>query len=405
MKKFILLSLFALPLVNVMAQDDDMYFSSNMSGEVEEVNYNKPSDVRKSERRSNSFVYDKSKLAVYNNNSRDEDEYNRRYSFNTDYQTEGGADYSMDYESNDTIFNTDSISDDSEDFKYSRRILRFHSPRVAVALSSPYYWDLVYDWGVYDYLYDAYYDPFFYTWGWGYGWSWGPWSCWYGPFWGWHHPYAWHYWGWGPGWYHGWHHGGYYWNNGRYAHRGGTFSNRGTGANIRTNALPNGGNARLSRGTFAGRSNGIASRTSLNTVRSRANASIASNGRQSIGGRSAIGSRSSYSDYTRSRSNNSIGGRSISSNQDRTTYNRTSSSRYSNNSRSTYTPSERSTYTPSNRSTYTPSSRSTYTPSSRSYSAPSRSSGGSFGGSRGGGFGGGSRGGGFGGGRGGGGRR
>ncbi len=393
MKRAILVLLSVIASVHLYAQDDDMYFSNKMDGEVEAVQTTTSARTNSSLYRSRTASFDNSKLAVYNSNSRDDDEYNRRYSFSSGYQTEGGADYSKDYESNDTVFNSDSLSYDDEDYYYSRRLLRFHSPRVAVALSSPYYWDLVYGYGIYDYMWDAYYDPFFYTWGWGYGWSWGPWSCWYGSFWGWHHPYAWSYWGWGPGW-----HGRYAWNHGRYSHRGGNFVNRdNNGGRIRTNALPNGGNASLSRGTFGTRNNGIASRSTLgNLSRDRV---VPSRNRSALGNRT-VNSRSSYSDYANTRTNNSVGNRSTQNPQSRSIYSRQSSTRsttYSpNNSNRTYTPS-RSTSAPS-RSTYTPSRSS----SNSTYSAPSRGGfgggGGSFGGgggSRGGGFsGGGSRGGG-----------
>ena len=197
MKRFFLLTLIALPLTHAMAQDDDLYFTPDLEGKVETVRRVRSPRISANDEVS---VYENSKYAVYNSNSRDEDEYNRRFSFNPS-AGEDGVDYSLDYESNDTVFNTDSTSiDQTDDYAYSRRILRFHSPRAAVALSSPYYWDLVYDYGIYDYMYDAYYDPFFYSWGWRYGWSWGPWSCWYGGLWGWNYPYHWSYWGWGPGW-------------------------------------------------------------------------------------------------------------------------------------------------------------------------------------------------------------
>ncbi len=418
MKRLFLLSLAALPFINISAQDDDLYFTPDMNGVVEEVQANKPSTGR-----VDDSVYENSKYSVYNTNARDEDEYNRRYNFSGGYQTEGGSDYSLDYESNDTVFNTDTIYDDTDDYAYSRRILRFHSPRVAVALSSPYYWDLVYGYGVYDYLYDAYYDPFFYSWGWGYGWSWGPWSCWYGGLWGWHHPYHWSYWGWGPGWRHHGYWGGYAWNHGRYSDRGGRggFRNRfDHGKSIRTSHLANGGNSSLSRGTFGGRSNGIASRSVSSTRSLRGGDGVGLRANNNRSSRTTVSrgnvSRGSYADYSRSRSvttpDSRITNRSVgrSTTQNRTSYNRPSSSR------STYTPS-RSSYE-SGRSVYTPSrssSNNSYSRPSRSYSAPSRSSssgsfgGGrsSFGGGRSGGFGGGggSRGGGFGGGGGRGGRR
>ncbi len=379
MKRSILLSLIFMSFVSMWAQDDDLYFTPTSPTFSDTESYNHDSNVYENE------PFEKSMLSVYNINSRDDDEYNRRYVGGMGYQTEGGSNY--DYESNDTIFNTDSIDDGTEDYEYSRRILRFHSPRVGIALSSPYYWDLVYNYGIYDYMYDAYYDPFFYTWGWRYGWSWGPWSSWYGPFWGWHHPYAWSYWGWG----HGWHHGRYAWNHGRYSNRGGGIQNRfDKGERIRTNTLANGGNASLSRGTFGSRSNTLASRSNLGTTINRNNRSLAN--------RNNIGGRSSYSDYSNSRSQSSQGGRSTLTRQqsrptlsnrgteDRRTYSRPSSSR-------TITPSNSNNNV--NRSVSTPS-RSNYSSSRPSYSGSSnRSIGGSFGGSRGGSsFGGGSRGGG-----------
>ena len=415
MKRLFLLSLAVLPFVNTMAQDDDLYFKPDMTGVVEDVQ-TAPAADRNASRRSSVYVRDNSKLAVYNTNARDEDEYNRRYSSVAGYQTEGGADYSLDYESNDTVFNTDTIYD-TDDYAYSRRILRFHSPRVAVALSSPYYWDLVYGYGVYDYLYDAYYDPFFYSWGWGYGWSWGPWSCWYGGLWGWHYPYRWSYWGWGPGWHHGWH-GHYAWNHGRYSDRGGFRNRFDRGQSIRTSQLANGGNASRSAGTFSGRSNGIASRSVSSSRSLRGGDGVGLRANNASSARTAtgrsVGARSSYADYARSRSVNTPDSRvtntvtSRTANQNRTSYTRPSSSR------STYTPSRssyeggRSVYTPSrSTSSSSSSSRSTYTPS-RSSSGSYSSGRSSFGGGRSGGFsGGGGRSGGFGGGggRGGGGRR
>ena len=394
MKKLILLSLLSFLFMNMAAQDDDMYFSNKIKGEVEEIET--PSQVNA---RRNMYEYDKSKLAVYNDNCRDEDEYNRRYNGVASYQTEGGAEYIE----NDSTVNTETQYDDADDYCYSRRILRFHSPRVGIALSSPYYWDLVYSYGIYDYMFDAYYDPFFYTWGWGYGWAWGPWSSWYGPFWGWHHPHSWYYWGWGPGWHHG---HGMGWNHGRYSNRGG-FPNRfNRGDHIRTNALPNGGLTSNSSGTFGGRS-GIASRSSLGSQRS------------AIAGRNShpnnVASRSSYSDYSRSRASNSssrVTGRNQSL-PGRSTYNRTSSTRSNNYTPSSSVGSRSSSVGRSSSSVSRSSSTSrssSYTPS-RSSSSSTRGSfgGGGFGGGRSSGSfgGGGSRGGGFGGGggRGGGGRR
>lgn len=149
---------------------------------------------------------------VYNDCSRNDDEYNRRYTgYAGSWQTGGNADsISTDSLQSEVEYAQSSqsdydLTDPENDYVYSRRILRFHSPRFGFAISSPYYWDLVYDWGVYDYLYDPYYDyfydPFYWSWGWGYGWAYRPWNTWYGPIWGWNHaPHGWHDWGWGPMW-------------------------------------------------------------------------------------------------------------------------------------------------------------------------------------------------------------
>ncbi len=409
MKRFFLLTLIALPLTHAMAQDDDLYFTPDLEGKVETVRRVRSPRISANDEVS---VYENSKYAVYNSNSRDEDEYNRRFSFNPS-AGEDGVDYSLDYESNDTVFNTDSTSiDQTDDYAYSRRILRFHSPRAAVALSSPYYWDLVYDYGIYDYMYDAYYDPFFYSWGWRYGWSWGPWSCWYGGLWGWNYPYHWSYWGWGPGWHHSYWHG-HRWNHGHFSHRGGgvgNFRNRfDRGNGIRTNHLANGGNASRSTGTFGGRGTGIASRGNLTARSMRGEGGRPTRG--SLRSYNNLQGRSSYNDYSRSRSVNTPDTRvNGTMGRNRYSYDRPSSSRgYTNSGRTNYE-SGRSTYAPS-RSTYSGrSSNSSYTPSRSSYSPSSSSFGGgrssfgggggrsSFGGGHSGGFGGGSRGGGFGGG-------
>ena len=191
---------FALALTTVLsmnAQDDDLYFvpqtkkansgvytaSSNRSGDITTINAQPPV------------------LAVYGNSTRSEDEYNRRY--RTDdgsWQISGGEGDSLAYVENpDSIYD---INNPELDYLYSRRILRFHSPRLGFYVASPYYWDLVYGYGAFDYYYTSYYDPFYWNYGWGYGYASGPWDYWYGPIWGWSHPAHWGTWGHGPGWSH-----------------------------------------------------------------------------------------------------------------------------------------------------------------------------------------------------------
>lgn len=360
MNKWIyLLLMLVLPVVASAQDEDDMYFTPRKKQQnVQQPTTLSPGTV--------TVVGDRPTIEVYNNRSRDEDEYNRRY--DGGYQTSGGYDDVTEVDGGDVV---DSYDGDGEDYYYSRRILRFRSPRVGIALSSPYYWDLVYAYGAYDYLYDPfYYDPFFWHYGWGYGWSWGAWSSWYGPFYGWHHPYAWSYWGWGPGWhrpYWGW--GG---RMNRFQH--GVSHNRfDRGRNIRTGVLANGG--RTFSATRGG--SGLSGQHSRSSVRSVVQ-DTRSAGRSSINNQRSSATRSSgaMSDYTRSRSTSSYDrSRSGASNP---SYSRPSSTR------STGVTQQRSVSTPSR--------------SSGNYSVGgSRSSGGSFGGggrSSGGSFGGGSRGGG-----------
>ncbi len=364
MKKFILFAIsFAMMPILSMAQDDDLYFTPVKKDKKSEKK--EESATKKTPRTTFVIEAENPTVEVYTQNSRNEDEYNRRFANGNAYQ--------------DTAENEETESSNDEDYEnnendyyYSRRILRFRSPRVGIAVSSPLYWDLVYNYGAYDYLYDDYYayDPFFWGYGWGYGWSWGPWSCWYGPIWGWHSPHHWHYWGCGPMWEGGIHHGP---SAGFTRYNRGTFSNRyGNSNRIRTSALANNGSRSFSIRNAAGNRTSALGRgsfsigdrnTSSGTFSSRGNAVQNKNGGQ---GTRSRGTTSSYS-----RSNSSSGKSS--------NYNRVSSSRSTSNTNNAVKTTER-TSTRSN-STPTRSSNSSF------QSSGSRSG---FGG--GGSFGGGSRG-------------
>lgn len=132
----------------------------------------------------------------------DVDQYNRR---NED------GNYSSD---NDTLAD-DAYSDGYGDNSCTSLIVRFHSPRVGVYVSSPYYWS----------LYDPWFDPWFYdswySFGWPatyYGWGWRPWRW---GYYGWYDPWY-PGWGWGPswGWYPHYHGPSYAWNAQRGPHGG-----------------------------------------------------------------------------------------------------------------------------------------------------------------------------------------
>jgi hypothetical protein len=179
MKRLLLMMIVLTAPIVMMAQDDDLYFTPS--------------------KKASKTTTSSTDIEVYNTNARNEDEYNRRGITNgyagsyssDDYQTGGG--YDAQAETEVVPVDTIDVDDDESYYRYSRRLLRFHTPRI-YALSSPYYWDLVYGYGIYDYLYDPFYDPFFYDpyfYSWGYGWGWSPWNAWYGPFWGWHGYYGW----------------------------------------------------------------------------------------------------------------------------------------------------------------------------------------------------------------------
>ena len=373
MKRYILLIMaLTLPfMLSAQTEDDDMYFVPSKKSAQKSAAKDRQMSEGEVQRIPHAQVVD------YGSSRRSDDEYNRRYKsggYAGRYNESGNAqsDSLQGTVERVTDSDADRYRDEAEDYAYSRRILRFHSPRLGIAISSPWYWDMVYDYGVYDYLYDSYYyyDPYLYSFGWGYGWSWGPWASWYGPIWGWHTPYAWTYWGWGPGWYGpGWHGHGPGVNRGQYAYRG-TVSNRfGQGERIRTSALAGGANAATGRGTFGTRTsalgrNGYDTRTStfnrgtygtVNANDNRYNSGVIRGLGRSDGNRTSV--------YNNQRS------------QNRVTVNNTD--RNTNTDRTSV-----------NRNTYTPS-RSSGSTFGGGNTGGSRGSFGGGGGSRGGGFGGG----------------
>ena len=206
MKRYLMILLSFLPLLS-MAQDDDMYFTSSKKKQQVTTTTSARSSYYGNTLPAEEWA--DTSTVDYRSSKRSEDEYNRRYSYRSDAQEQSrSAASGYDEEELTNAGNTEL------DYRYSRRILRFHSPNVVVSVSSPYYWDLVYDCGVYDYLYDYFcYDPFYYnywswyrpawsfSWGWGgwsYGWSYYGWNSWYGPMWGWNYPYyRWNTWGYG----------------------------------------------------------------------------------------------------------------------------------------------------------------------------------------------------------------
>lgn len=391
MKRLLILALVILPMLAV-AQDDLYFTSSKKAKEAAQKQTVQRQNVQRQnvDMRARTETVSAPSVVDYHSNRRSDDEYNRRYSYSGDTQNAGGL-YADSLEARvEEVDGDDYDMDDPElDYRYSRRLVRFHGPRVYV-LASPYYWDLYYRYGAWDYLYDPY-DPWYWHYGWRYGWSWGPWDCWYGGIWGWHHPHAWAYWGWGPAWHHGpVYHGGlarsgfrayaprqYNSSRGHMAAsnrlRTSTLGRTGY-AGTRTSALGRTG-VGSTRSSALGRSQGVNTRTS------------SQNYRGSMGG-----TRGSYSDYTGTRTGRFAGYSGEGARSNSTFRERGSTTTRGN------TPSQPTrSYSNQNSSSRTSATRSYSTPSttrssSSSYSGGSRG-GGSFGGG-GGSFGGGSRGGG-----------
>ena len=195
------LMMLVLPL-GIMAQVDDLYYVPKKKQAKKEVvvttsnNVVKvaPATVATPQNGTNVVRVAKKSNIV---NGIDEDEYNRRstqptYTPEQEYAEEEVYEYSDEQTYSD---------EPADDYTYSSRIVRFHSPRRAVMLSSPLYWDVVYNsglnnwtiyddgiyWDVYtDYGYTTYYSPWYYSpswslrWGcgWGLSFGWG-YSSWY----------------------------------------------------------------------------------------------------------------------------------------------------------------------------------------------------------------------------------
>lgn len=179
----------------IFAQDDDVYFVPTKARKAAEA---KKLQERQQRRLQSDYEYiqnqgygadafrDNDNWASGRVGQRNVDEYNRRQATpDTSYVLDAGYD---------------------EEGVYTSRLIRFHSPRVGVVVSSPYYglWVDCYDpwltpWDA-DFYYSSWYgwglSPYYYrsSFYWRYGW--------YDPWWS-------YSWGWHPGWYDHWHWGGW----------------------------------------------------------------------------------------------------------------------------------------------------------------------------------------------------
>lgn len=167
------------------AQDDDVYFVPSKSQKVETTVKSQKSAVALSQQNATQD-YD-NWADGRNNRGWDVDAYNRR----------GGK----------TVTSVDSIQEVEEPSEgaYTTRIVRFHSPRIGVYVSSPYYVDVFDYWGPSWYTFPWYYDwygPSWYAGWWGRPWY-GSWCIGVGwpHYWhSWYHPWYDYAWGWGSSW-------------------------------------------------------------------------------------------------------------------------------------------------------------------------------------------------------------
>lgn len=426
MKKIVFLLLIALCLpIGLMAQsyDDDLYFIP--SKEKEEPAPEKKEPVR---RQATTNIYTSPGTTVVvqdrKGNTRDVDEYNRRYDAReNDFEIEDDTLYIKEKSRPDLDgeWVNGEFNGSQDDYEYAERIIRFRNPRFAVSISSPFYWDIVYgsnswDWnvytdGLYAYAFPTFSNPMWWDWrynsygpGWGWGWS-RPYYGWGGYYGGWYGGwYGGGYWGghWGhhhhyPGYYPGWGGGGHYWSNNSYTNRRsyGNSDRYSSGTSRRTytsgdaSRRPSAGGTSTSRRTNASSSSRVvgtrtsaSSRPGVSTDRGEASSSRRSTYTRPSSTRSTYNS-SSRTEVSRPSSSSSSRPSSSSSSRPSSTYNRGSSTQPS--SRSSYSSgSSRSSSTPSSSRSYSPSSSSSSRSSAGSYSggSSSRSSGGGGGSSR-----------------------
>lgn len=170
MKRILAIMLLAIGWWSAAPAQDDVYFVPSKETEV-----NTETSVSQTARpvavqSSRQIVTDNENWATDDRNADwDVDRYNRRY------ETEDDSVAAEEYDAEEAEAPGECTS----------LIVRFHSPRFGVFVSSPYYYDYL------DFWYDPWYDWAWYGWyGWGspyWAWSWG------GPWWGFS-------WGWGPSW-------------------------------------------------------------------------------------------------------------------------------------------------------------------------------------------------------------
>lgn len=378
-KSILFLFMFLMSSAGVFAQGyyDDMYYTPSAEKESveEEVSLDSSNDnyIKESDDRE----YGNGDIVA----GRDVDEYNRRYAPDPVAEPvdtvasrvkSSKSYYSAEYDDEGWV---NGFNGSQSDYEYSTRIIRMSSPSLAIHVSSPLYWDVVYgsssfDWnvyvdGIYAYAFPTFSNPLWWDWRYSYPyygfynrWYYSYYSGFYGGYpyyWGgWHHHHYYPYYGYGCyphyGYYphYGWHgSAGYY--NGNKVYR----NNYRTGSSGRTGSTGNRVGT-TTRRSSSGSYNGTVRRSSINNSGTVRRSSSTYDRRSS--------SNSSWSGFD----DNSSSSSSFDSSPRRSssTYNRRSST--FNSSFDSGSSNRRSSYSSPSRSGSYNSSRSSYTPSSRS---------------------------------------
>jgi len=172
------------------AQDDDVYFVPSHNADKQQE---RETGTSHSAYTSHTGYTSSNWAEGRGNGQWDVDEYNRRGSHRDSLATASSGSSSV----SDTA---PAYSYEDADATYTVRLIRFHSPRVGVYVSSPYY-----DSFFYDPFWTDFWPYNYWAWNSWYGWAhvgWWPWGYgwydpWYGPHWAWNHWWGWHH---GPAW-------------------------------------------------------------------------------------------------------------------------------------------------------------------------------------------------------------
>lgn len=287
-KVFASLLLVCLPWLAMAQSNDDLYFIPKKEKKVErkEKVSQAPAKV------SNTAVYAAPGSTVVVKDAagrtRDVDEYNRRYtSRDYTFSADDNTLYVEEKPSHERGEWINGFEGSQDDYEYAMRIVRFRSPRYAIPVSSPLYWDVVYgaypswQWNVYDdglyaYVFPTYTNPMWWDWRWSWGFSGPHW----GFNWGWHSPCYYNSW-YSPYW-----HGGYWghaWHHHHYYHYGHYYPHYGWGGGHYSYGHTDYRSSRY-RGSGTSRRNYVSSGVQGNSSRPRyGNSSVRRNSSSSIG--------------------------------------------------------------------------------------------------------------------------